>query len=601
MKVSGKLLIGFSIVISLAVIVGLIGITGMNILRANGLSMYENQVLSLENIGKADSLFKKMRLDAQQAVISCFYDDQKGVADIQEQFVKDAAEFEHWLGITNELAHTGELLEFYSKIIDLFKNSFLPDVINLVEESIRDIPDHNNKLFINVMSAYIDEIADRIDMLLAGLIAYNSALAKQTSGSNDRLTLLFITILVLMLVFAIIAAVIVATIIIKSVTAPINQSVNVLKELSKGDFTRYVQGNYQGEFALIKNSVNDTVDNIKSMILNIRKEANALSDIGIDLSDKMNGTAAAIREIVANIRNVRAQVINQSASVTETNATMAGITTNINNLNKHVEDQSASVTQSSSSIEQMLANIKSVADTLNKNSDNVITLKEASEIGRTGLSAVVSDIQEISRESEGLMEINSVMNNIASQTNLLSMNAAIEAAHAGEAGRGFAVVADEIRKLAENSGKQSKTISTVLKKMKSSIDKISQSTDNVLKKFEAIDSSVQTVSQQEENITRAMEEQSQGSKQVLQAIGYLNDTTGHVRNGSNEMLVGAKEVIRESENLEKVTQQITNGINEMAGGADEINSAVSHINELSSKNRNSIDLLMQEVSRFKVE
>jgi methyl-accepting chemotaxis protein len=193
------------------------------------------------------------------------------------------------------------------------------------------------------------------------------------------------------------------------------------------------------------------------------------------------------------------------------------------------------------------------------------------------------------------------MENIASQTNLLSMNAAIEAAHAGEAGKGFAVVADEIRKLAENSSGQSKTISTVLKKIKTSIDKISLSTDNVLKKFGAIDGGVKTVADQEENIRNAMEEQGQGSKQILQAIGQVNDITRQVKGSSEEMLEGSKEVLKEGGNLEKVTEEITGGMNEMATGADQINIAVNQVNDLSTKNRENIDTLVREVARFKVE
>jgi methyl-accepting chemotaxis protein len=222
-------------------------------------------------------------------------------------------------------------------------------------------------------------------------------------------------------------------------------------------------------------------------------------------------------------------------------------------------------------------------------------------VGRTGLQDVAADIQEIARESEGLLEINAVMENIASQTNLLSMNAAIEAAHAGEAGKGFAVVADEIRKLAESSGEQSKTIGTVLKKIKESIDKITKSTGNVLNKFEAIDGGVKTVADQEENIRNAMEEQGEGSKQVLEAIGQVNEITQQVKDGSQEMLEGSKEVIQESKNLEMVTQEITGSMNEMATGADQINVAVSRVNELTSQNRDNIDILVQEVSRFKID
>jgi methyl-accepting chemotaxis protein len=315
----------------------------------------------------------------------------------------------------------------------------------------------------------------------------------------------------------------------------------------------------------------------------------------------MTETAAAVNEITANIQSIKGRVINQSASVTETNATMEQVIANINKLNGHVENQSRNVSQASSAIEEMVANISSVTNTLVNNAVNVNTLKDASEVGKTGLQDVATDIQEISRESEGLLEINSVMENIASQTNLLSMNAAIEAAHAGEAGKGFAVVADEIRKLAESSSEQSKTIGMVLKKITESIKKITVSTNNVLTKFGAIDSGVKTVSDQEANIRNAMEEQGEGSKQILQGVGSLNEITLQVKSGSEEMLNGSQEVMKESQNLEKVTQEITGGMNEMAQGADQINVAVHNVNEMTQKNRDAIDVLIKEVSRFKVE
>jgi methyl-accepting chemotaxis protein len=213
---------------------------------------------------------------------------------------------------------------------------------------------------------------------------------------------------------------------------------------------------------------------------------------------------------------------------------------------------------------------------------------------------MVSDIQKISRESEDLMTINSVMQNIASQTNLLSMNAAIEAAHAGEAGKGFAVVADEIRKLAESSSEQSTMVGTVLNNIKGSIDKITQSTEDVITSFEAIDAGVKTVAQEEVNILGAMEKQNADSKLLMQNAGNVSNLTLQVKSNSEEILEGSKEVIQESHNLEKTTHEITNGINEIATGANQINVAVNHVNEISSRNREGINTLIREVSRFKV-
>ncbi|MDR1955524.1 MAG: methyl-accepting chemotaxis protein, partial [Treponema sp.] len=211
-----------------------------------------------------------------------------------------------------------------------------------------------------------------------------------------------------------------------------------------------------------------------------------------------------------------------------------------------------------------------------------------------------ANIQEIARESAGLLEINAVMENIASQTNLLSMNAAIEAAHAGESGKGFAVVASEIRKLAESSTAQSKTIGAVLKKIKDSIDRITKSTDGVLVKFEVIGAGIQTVTDQEKAVRDAMEEQGSGSKDILEAISRLKEMTDLVKERSSEMLRGSQEVIGESRGLGHLTEEIAGGVNEIASGAEQINSSMGRVAGISADNRERISALISEVGKFKV-
>ncbi|MDR1868623.1 MAG: methyl-accepting chemotaxis protein [Treponema sp.] len=409
------------------------------------------------------------------------------------------------------------------------------------------------------------------------------------------------TFLIIFGVIVLLVISIIVFIVSRSITSPLKSMEAVFNVIGEGDFTPTLTAKSNDEIGNISRSFNSTLEKIRKLIKTIKDQAASLSEIGSDLASNMNETAAAVNEITANIQSIKGRIINQSASVTETNATMEQVTVNINKLNGHVEKQTQNVSQASAAIEEMVANISSVTDTLVKNGANVKSLQEASEVGHSGLQEVAADIQEIAHESEGLLEINAVMENIASQTNLLSMNAAIEAAHAGESGKGFAVVAAEIRKLAENSSAQSKTSSKEKKKIKSSIDKITKSTENVLNKFEAIDTTVKTVAQQEETIRNAMEEQGQGSKQILDGIEKVTEITRNVKSGSNEMLEGAQQVIIESQNLEKATQETTSGMNEMAGGADEINTAVHQLNEISGKNREWIDILVKEVAKFKVE
>jgi methyl-accepting chemotaxis protein len=386
----------------------------------------------------------------------------------------------------------------------------------------------------------------------------------------------------------------------RSISMPLKRMVLVLNDIGEGDLTRQLEAHSKDEIGDMTASFNTTLNKIRNLIAMIREKAQSLSKTGTDLSTNMSATAAAINEITANIQSLKTQVNNQSAGVDESGKAMEKISAGIGNLDAQIEQQAESVARSSSAIEEMLANVQSVTHTLVKNTGNVRELAEASGIGRAGLEEVAADIQEIARESEGLLEINAVMENIASQTNLLSMNAAIEAAHAGEAGKGFAVVADEIRKLAESSGEQSKTISGVLKKIKGSIDKITRSTNEVLNKFEAIDTGVKIVSDQEENIRNAMEEQGQGSKQILDAVSQLNEITGGVKGSSQEMNMVSQEVIATSQTLEAITQEITNGMNEMAAGADQINAAVNQVNEISDRNKSDIDELIHEVHKFRI-
>jgi len=381
---------------------------------------------------------------------------------------------------------------------------------------------------------------------------------------------------------------------------PLRLMTSTFTEFANGDLTKRLQEKGNDEIAQTSHSFNKTVEEFRKMIVEIKSKAGTLSENGSNLASHMTQTASAINQIAANIQAIKGRAMNQGASVIETNATMEQVTINIDKLSGHVERQTEAVSQASSAIEQMITNIQSVTETLAKNIENVHDLRESSDTGKSSLQEVAQDIQEIARESEGLLEINSVMEDIASQTNLLSMNAAIEAAHAGEAGRGFAVVADEIRKLAESSGEQSKTIGAVLKKIKGSMDKITRSTDNVIHKFEAIDLGVRIVAEQEEAIRSAMEEQIDGSRQVLSASGQVSQITQQVKSGSQEMLEGSKRVIRESKNLERTTQEITRDINEMAIGAEQINMAVNSVSEMSSMNQENISSLVRAVSQFKV-
>ena len=388
----------------------------------------------------------------------------------------------------------------------------------------------------------------------------------------------------------------------RGMVKPVNIVVAALKDIAQGEGDLTVRLPVRGndEITDLSEYFNQTIGKIGLSIQNVDKNTTVMEDIGNDLASNMTETASAVHQISANIDGVKQQALTQSASVTETAATVEEIIRTIKQLNSSIENQAASVAQSSSAVEQMVANITSITQTLDKTNDVIKTLASATADGRETIAASTSVTQKIAEESGGLLEASNVIQHIASQTNLLAMNAAIEAAHAGEAGKGFAVVADEIRKLAEESSAQGKTITATLKTLSGEIETLSASSKTAGEKFNAIFSLSEQVKDMSSRLMEAMREQENGSREVLGAIKTINAVTNEVQAGSGEMLRGGEGVAEEMRKLDDLTRIIVDSMNEMASGAVQISNAVQDVNEITQKNKASIDNLAKEVKKFKV-
>ena len=373
----------------------------------------------------------------------------------------------------------------------------------------------------------------------------------------------------------------------------------VLGSLAQGDFT--VRADMcKDEIGQIGNYLNNTTDTMRELFMQVKEESNNMTTIGESLFLEMQKSGNAITQIADEIDSLHVATDDQAHSVSETSSAIAQIIESIRELNTSIEGQSADVSDVSAAVEQMVANIQAVATSVQKANAALQSLSSATNDGKNTLIETNTISQQIAEQSGGLLEASTVIENIASQTNLLAMNAAIEAAHAGETGKGFAVVADEIRKLAEESSAQGKTISGTLKMITSEIDQLVKAASLAVEKFTVISQHTDAVQNSASMVAFSMTEQSKAGKEVLSSMQDINAVTQSVQQGSAEISGGSEKVMDEVRNLDKVTHTLQSRMEEIASNFMQINNSIYEVKSFTERNKESINRLVGEVGKFKV-
>ncbi len=379
--------------------------------------------------------------------------------------------------------------------------------------------------------------------------------------------------------------------------AIINSGVGHLED---GDLTARSLVKSRDELGYLGRSLGRFAESLTESVLRIGKAADQSRSAQENLSGATEQASAATRQMKANTDSIRKQIGILDDTVKESSSAIASITTGIEETDRELEGQIAMVEESSASITQMIASVQNVSRIAERSTDATNELKSAASTGGDRLGETTRIIAAVRESVDGIKDITGIIQGIASRTNLLAMNAAIEAAHAGDAGRGFSVVADEIRKLAEASALNSKEISGVLAEMIRDIEAADKAGQDTRTAFGQLDQRVAEVDESYEGIRSSMSELEVGGSEILKAMSELNDASGRVGMSSRKMRDQSGVVGKSVDQVERVSGEVAGGIGEIAAGLDEVNKTMDHLVELSREISQIGDRLDTSVAVFKV-
>lgn len=383
---------------------------------------------------------------------------------------------------------------------------------------------------------------------------------------------------------------------------PLKSLIKAVENLSSGEadlsYRMPIKGN--GELTKISAHINNFVAKLQRIISELRTAQESLSIIGEGLGTSSEESASATAQIMANIQGIKNQSEHQAESVERTSSILLSSNNSFGVLANLIDEQVESISESAASIQEMINNISAVnssVDSMTKSfNDLTITVSD----GQKKLVTVDENVKEISELSKKLVDANNIISKISKQTNLLAMNAAIEASHAGEAGKGFSVVADEIRKLAETSAEQTRRISAELEEITDSIEAVVVSSSESNEAFNDIVRSIGDTNLLIQKIQDAMELQNEASKQVLESLNGMQNQTTQVDEKSKTLVENLEQVNLEMDNVTQISSTIFGSMDEMAHGSTEINTAAQKVSEMAIQTRENIESMTNLLGQFKI-
>ena len=389
-------------------------------------------------------------------------------------------------------------------------------------------------------------------------------------------------------------------IMVTAIVNPIKKITKKLEEIAKaeGDLTQSIEHTSNDELGALSNNFNMHIRSLRDIIAATVEGITLFANTSQELAATSTETSASTNEIAANTHAIKERVDLLDETIKQMEIVFADVIKNIQSIALSIAEQSADITESSSAIEQMTKSTNRISKDIDERVQAVRELQTTIESGRHEMEETIDIVKEIADSATVILELLTVIDNIASQTNLLAMDAAIEAAHAGDSGKGFSVVADEIRKLSESTEQNAKEISSTLTRIINRIQGAEQKAEITGKTFSVISSEIQEVAGSMENIKGVMSELAQGSNQIVIALQSLMNKTVHIKDASGNVSEIANKNSNFMTTISNISKEVTNGVSEIVMHVDDINKAMIIVNNISLQNKKNAQDLRLLINKF---